>query len=57
MKRLFDVNNPNNIISDIFMVLGFLLFCAGVWMIFMPAAFIIGGAGLFFFGFPARRRK
>jgi hypothetical protein len=55
-KKLFDVNNPKNILNDVFMAIGFLAFCAGVWMVFMPAAFIVGGAGLFLFGFPGRRK-
>jgi len=46
-----------DILSELAMAAGFLLLVYGVYQIYAPAAYIIGGAGLFLFGFPARRLK
>jgi divalent metal cation (Fe/Co/Zn/Cd) transporter len=44
-----------DILSELAMTAGFLLFAYGIYMIYPAAAFIIGGALLFAFGFPAAR--
>jgi quinol-cytochrome oxidoreductase complex cytochrome b subunit len=57
-----DPKKTYDILSELAMIAGFLLFVFGIYLIYPPAACVIGGAGLFALGFPAskfteRRRK
>ncbi|MBW4083521.1 hypothetical protein [Paenibacillus sp. S150] len=38
------------------LIAGFLSCCAGIWMVFPPAALIIGGALLIWIGQPAKKQ-
>lgn len=45
-----------NFVSDAAMIGGFLMLLKGLYMIYPPTMWIIGGILVFLFGFPARRR-
>ena len=44
-----------DIASELAMAAGFLLFVFGVYLIYPPAACILGGFGLFMLGFPTAK--
>ncbi|WP_199898925.1 hypothetical protein [Paenibacillus popilliae] len=44
-------------IKEAFLIVGFLGFSCGVWMIYPPASLIIGGALMMWLGYPSRTRR
>lgn len=55
--RLPSITIIENLVSEAAMVGGFLMLLKGIYMIYPPLMWIIGGILLFLFGFPARRGK
>jgi len=49
------MNKTYDALSELAMMAGFLLFTFGVYLVWPPAACMVGGAGLFMLGFPSAK--
>ena len=54
--RLPSAEKTYDLISELAMLAGFLLFGYGLYMVYPPACFIICGICIFIFGFPGRAK-
>lgn len=57
MKNRIRLPTLKGNLPDIAMVLGFLMLLYGIWQVYKPASFIIGGALLLLFGLPPRKGR
>lgn len=55
MKKIKKIKITESTVKEIALITGFLLFIYGLWLLFVPAAFITSGIMLLWFGFPERR--
>jgi hypothetical protein len=48
------VRKYEDLIREVLLILGFIMVCYGLWSIYPPAMFVIGGAALVWVGLPPR---